>query len=72
MGNALNWFTKPTTCRRWTLYFFTFAVLSTLIFAVPVLADLGKSAQAMSPRSGMLIPLYIYPTKGAWDPLYDA
>ncbi|KAF2401639.1 cell surface spherulin 4-like protein [Trichodelitschia bisporula] len=24
----------------------------------------------MAPRSGVLIPLYIYPVRGAWDPLY--
>jgi hypothetical protein len=50
----------------WTL-------LSNIFFAAPALADrIGNAAQAMTPRSGLLVPLYIYPVPGAWDPLYQA
>jgi hypothetical protein len=74
--------TRSTSVVRWLLYLLGISILSTLIFAIPVIAvDLTKTSKVttaskanendnMVPRSGMLIPLYIYPAPSAWDPLF--
>lgn len=48
------------------------AILSALLLVIPVTGNLGTATQGMAPRSSLLIPLYIYPVAGAWDPLYVA
>jgi hypothetical protein len=30
----------------------------------------GEDA-AMAPKASVLLPLYVYPSPGAWDPLYQ-
>ncbi|TID26577.1 cell surface spherulin 4-like protein [Venturia nashicola] len=70
MDNPMDWYTKPTTCRRWNLLLLAFCSL--LLFSIPASSAAIYTAQAMAPRSGVLIPLYIYPVTGAWDPLYQA
>jgi hypothetical protein len=70
MANDLYWFTKTSISRRLDLLLLL--LFSTIFFSIPVSAGTDNSSQAMAPRSGVLIPLYIYPVKGAWDPLYQA
>jgi len=50
-------------------------VTAALCFATPAFAAMAgpkEQSQIQSPRSGMLIPLYVYPSPGAWEPLYFA
>lgn len=70
MGFALRKEYQPL--HWWLLYICTFLLLSVCLFTTPVTAGSSTSLQMAVPRSGMLIPLYIYPTPGAWDPLYSA
>ncbi|KAF2666836.1 hypothetical protein BT63DRAFT_427252 [Microthyrium microscopicum] len=74
MGNAPH--QRPHHQERglqWRLSCVVFAILSALLSAVPVVANVAKtSRESVAPRSGMLIPLYMYPVPGAWDPLYTA
>lgn len=70
MDNPIDWYTKPTTCRRWNLLLLAFC--SFLLFSIPAYAGSDYPSHAMAPRSGVLIPLYIYPVAGAWDPVYQA
>jgi hypothetical protein len=72
MGDALTHHASRKCPSRQALYLILFFLLNVLLFAIPVVADFGNKLQAMAPRTGMLIPLYIYPVPGAWDPLYAA
>lgn len=45
------------------------AVVAVIVLVVPLSVMFGKK-KAHPPPSNVLVPLYIYPDLGAWDPLY--
>ena len=49
-------------------------LLTILVFAIviPVSIMFGKKSKAAPPKSTILVPLYVYPAQGAWDPLFTA
>ncbi|KAH7395888.1 cell surface spherulin 4-like protein [Cadophora sp. MPI-SDFR-AT-0126] len=54
----------------WILSILLFAVVIIAI-VVPVAVMFGKKKNG-APRSDVLVPLYVYPNPGAWDPLFEA
>jgi len=70
MSKALTELTNRISILRLALFLSVLFSLNVFLLAIPVIAESG--AYTMAPRSGMLIPLYIYPALGAWDPLYTA
>jgi hypothetical protein len=50
------------------------ALLAVTIIAivVPVGVMFGKKKKASPPKSTILVPLYVYPAPGAWDPMLTA
>lgn len=42
-----------------------------VVIVVPIAVMFGKKKDG-SPRSEVLVPLYVYPAPGAWDPLFQA
>lgn len=45
--------------------------LAVIALVVPLAVMFGKKKTA-TPRSDVLVPLYVYPSPGAWDPLLAA
>ncbi|KAL3424695.1 cell surface spherulin 4-like protein [Phlyctema vagabunda] len=46
--------------------------VAVLIIVISVAVSLGKKGGGSSPKSDVLVPLYVYPNPGAWDPLITA
>jgi len=42
-----------------------------IVIVVPIAVMFGKKKNG-APRSDVLVPLYVYPSPGAWDPLFEA
>ncbi|KAL5327305.1 hypothetical protein ACEPPN_004999 [Leptodophora sp. 'Broadleaf-Isolate-01'] len=42
-----------------------------IVIVVPIAVMFGKKKNG-APRSDVLVPLYVYPNPGAWDPLFEA
>jgi hypothetical protein len=49
----------------------TLAAVVVIVLVVPLAVMFGRK-RAPPPPSNVLVPLYIYPDPGAWDPLYTA
>lgn len=47
-------------------------VVLTLAVVVPLSVILTQRAREMGPRASVMVPLYVYPERRAWDPLYRA
>jgi len=62
---------KATHNRKYRLWI-AFAVIIVLAIVIPIAIMFGKKKKTAVPRSGVLVPLYVYPSPGAWDPLYNA
>ena len=62
---------KATYNRKYGLWI-AFAVIIVLAIVIPIAIMFGKKKKTAVPRSGVLVPLYVYPSPGAWDPLYNA
>jgi hypothetical protein len=60
---------RPST-KRYLLW----AVLAIVVLAIiiPVAVMFGKKKKAAPPKSAILVPLYVYPAPGAWDPVLSA
>lgn len=56
--------------RRYLLW--TLLAVSVLAIVVPVTVMFSKKKKSAPPKSSILIPLYVYPAPGAWDPLFAA
>ena len=61
---------RPTR-RGWLLIAVAVAIL-TLIVVIPLAVVLSRRARGMGPKSSVIVPLYVYPSPGAWDPLHQA
>jgi hypothetical protein len=63
---------KSTACgpRRYLLWI----ILAIIVLAVlaPTVAMFSKKNKAIPPKSNILVPLYVYPAPGAWEPLFNA
>lgn len=53
-------------------YLFGFLVVVVVVVLVMTLAVMFGRKKASPPRSTVLVPLYVYPDPGAWDPLFTA
>jgi len=62
---------KVTYSRKYRLWI-VIAVIIVLAIVIPIAIMFGRKKKAAVPRSGVLVPLYVYPSPGAWDPLYNA
>jgi hypothetical protein len=51
--------------------FFLLLSVAVLALVVPLAVMFGKK-KSNTPRSDVLVPLYVYPNPGAWDPLFTA
>jgi hypothetical protein len=51
--------------------FFALLTVAVVALVVPLAVMFGRKKSG-SPRSNVLIPLYVYPSPGAWDPLFTA
>jgi hypothetical protein len=49
----------------------TLAAVVAIVIVVPLAIMFGRK-RGPPPRSSVLIPLYIYPAPGTWDPLFAA
>jgi hypothetical protein len=56
--------------RRYLLW--TLLAISVLAIVVPVTVMFSKKKRSAPPKSSILVPLYVYPAPGAWDPLFTA
>lgn len=43
-----------------------------VVIVVPIAVMFGRKKNGAAPRSEVLVPLYVYPSEGAWDPLFEA
>lgn len=59
--------------RRRTQKYLLWALLTIAVIAivVPVSVMFGRRKKS-APKSTILVPLYVYPAPGAWDPLFAA
>jgi hypothetical protein len=46
--------------------------IAVLAVVIPVAVMFGKKKKASTPKSTVIVPLYVYPTPGAWEPLFTA
>lgn len=54
-------------------HIFWSVITAITILAGPSLAAMfGKKKKSDPPRSDVLVPLYVYPAPGAWEPLFTA
>jgi hypothetical protein len=51
----------------WALF-----AITVLAIVVPVTIMFSKKKKSAPPKSNILIPLYVYPAPGAWEPLFIA
>ena len=58
------------TCTRKRLWVLLAIVV--LAIVIPVAVMFGKKKKAAPPKSTILVPLYVYPAPGAWDPVLTA
>jgi hypothetical protein len=57
---------------KWSTTIIVLIVVIVIAVVVPLAVVLPrKSAATKGLKSIVLVPLYIYPASGAWDPLYD-
>jgi hypothetical protein len=64
---------KSLTTRRYfsrILILVLFLIAATIAITVTIVMHL-KAESSEGPDAAVLLPLYIYPTVGAWDPLYS-
>ena len=61
---------RPTR-RGWLLIAAALTILI-LIVVIPLAVVLPRRARDMGPKSSVIVPLYVYPSPGAWDPLHQA
>lgn len=53
-------------------------LLLSIVFAITILAIIiplavmFRKKKATPPKANVLVPLYVYPSPGAWDPLFTA
>jgi hypothetical protein len=61
---------KATGQRRYLLW----ALLAIILLAivVPLTVMFSKKKKSAPPKSTVLVPLYVYPAPGAWEPLFTA
>jgi hypothetical protein len=59
---------KVPASRR-TLIWTTLTAVAILALVVPLAVMFGRKHKA-PPKVSVLVPLYVYPFPGAWDPLY--
>jgi len=59
------------SCKRRYLLWALLAIL-VLAIVIPIAIMFGKKKKASLPKSAILVPLYVYPAQGAWDPLITA
>jgi hypothetical protein len=62
---------KVPSSRKYLLWTF-FGVIVTLAIVIPTAVMFGKKKKASPPKATLLVPLYVYPAPGAWDPLFTA
>ena len=43
-----------------------------VVIVVPIIVMFSKKKKGPPPKSNVLLPLYVYPAPGAWDPLFTA
>ena len=53
----------------WILSIVLLVVVTAIV--VPIAVMFGRKKNN-TPRSDVLVPLYVYPSPGAWDPLFEA
>ena len=60
--------------RRPNRKYLLLGLLATAVLAIviPVAVMFGRKKKAAPPKSTILVPLYVYPAPGAWDPLFTA
>jgi hypothetical protein len=56
--------------RRYLLWILL--AITVLAIVVPVTVMFSKKKKSAPPKSSILVPLYVYPAPGAWDPLFTA
>lgn len=61
---------RPT--RRVWLFVSALVGVLALAIIVPLAIVLPRRARNMAPKSSVIVPLYVYPALGAWDPLHEA
>jgi hypothetical protein len=47
------------------------AAIIIIIIVVPIVVLVPRAANSKLHQSNVILPLYIYPLPGAWDPLYE-
>ncbi|CZT07757.1 related to cell surface spherulin 4-like protein [Rhynchosporium agropyri] len=47
-------------------------VITAIVVPIAVMFGRKKNSSGPAPRSAVLVPLYVYPDPGAWDPLFEA
>lgn len=57
---------------KWLAIACAIAVVVVLVVVIVPCAVILPKRNRGALRSNVLVPLYIYPVPGAWDPLYDA
>ncbi|EKD12448.1 uncharacterized protein L3040_001061 [Drepanopeziza brunnea f. sp. 'multigermtubi'] len=64
---------RSKICGLVPLWLLACALLLVVVIAIVVpIAVVFSSSKKGTPRSEVLVPLYVYPSPGAWDPLYQA
>lgn len=70
--------TSQHTKRKFTAFgprrylFWALLAITVLAIAVPAAAMFSKRKKTTPPKSSILVPLYVYPAPGAWEPLFTA
>jgi hypothetical protein len=56
--------------RRYLLW--ALLAITVLAIAMPLTVIFSKKKKSAPPKSSILVPLYVYPAPGAWEPLFTA
>lgn len=57
--------------RRGIILQSTIIVIAVVVIIAPLAVILAMSKVSL-PKSAILVPLYVYPAPGAWEPLHEA
>jgi hypothetical protein len=58
--------------RRKQLLWTLLAAITVLAIVIPLAVMFGKKKKTPPQKSSVLVPLYVYPAPGAWEPLFTA
>ena len=63
---------KQGRSRRFKIILAAVVIVVLLLIIIPLAVVLPKRKKSTHPICSILLPLYIYPADGAWDPIFQA